>query len=579
MQTLQSLDYWAIAIYMLLMAGIGLFLGKFVKNISDYFKGGNAIPWVSGAISNFMTKFSTFIFVAYAGIAYQHGFVALTLIWSTVLPALVGVAIFAKRWRRAGVLTPLEYLETRFNAPVRQVFSWMGVFFKILDNMVRLYALGLFVKAATSLSLETSILVCGIIVALYTVVGGLWAVVVTDVVQFIILIVATLILVPLTIQAAGGLSNMMATIPDHFTWFNGPKGMPLYLMVYYLMILVKYSGNWTFIQRFYSVRDERASQKQGMLTAVFFFLFPIIFLFPSIAAKALIPNLENPEMAYVSVCLKLLPEGIMGLMVAAMFAATMSVLSGEYNVTAGVLTRDIYQRLFNPKAADKEMLWVGRLMTVVLGSLITIGALYVGGFGGAFEANKLFTGLFAIPMTLPLVLGIVLKKPQPWGAFATLIVGMGLGLILNAMPQVSWEWATFIEIVACVLVFLLSGITSVQTDAYRLRVEAFFRRLNTPLTEAEKPQENPAFMQVMNRLYAVALTVTGSLFLVMSLPSLSETSGRVACGAGLLCLLLAPLMWYRTRNLPNAGSDLQSEPLSVADLKSAAKVHSDSKSK
>ncbi|RCR70606.1 sodium:solute symporter family transporter [Larkinella punicea] len=568
MQTLQSLDYWAIAIYMLLMAGIGLFLGKFVKNISDYFKGGNAIPWVSGAISNFMTKFSTFIFVAYAGIAYQHGFVALTLIWSTVLPALVGVAIFAKRWRRAGVLTPLEYLETRFNAPVRQVFSWMGVFFKILDNMVRLYALGLFVKAATSLSLETSILVCGIIVALYTVVGGLWAVVVTDVVQFIILIVATLILVPLTIQAAGGLPKMMETIPEHFTWFNGPKGMPLYLMVYYLMILVKYSGNWTFIQRFYSVRDERASQKQGMLTAVFFFLFPIIFLFPSIAAKALIPNLENPEMAYVSVCLKLLPEGIMGLMVAAMFAATMSVLSGEYNVTAGVLTRDIYQRLFNPKAADKEMLWVGRLMTVVLGSLITIGALYVGGFGGAFEANKLFTGLFAIPMTLPLVLGIVLKKPQPWGAFATLIVGMGLGLILNAMPQVSWEWATFIEIVACVLVFLLSGITSVQTDAYRLRVEAFFRRLNTPLTEAEKPQENPAFMQVMNRLYAVALTVTGALFLVMSLPSLAETSGRVACGAGLLCLLLAPLMWYRTRNLSED-----------RDLKSAAKVQSDFKSK
>ena len=102
---------------MLLMAGIGLFLGKFVKNIGDYFKGGNAIPWVSGAISNFMTKFSTFIFVAYAGIAYQHGFVALTLIWSTVLPALLGVAIFAKRWRRAGIMTPTESLQTPLTPP------------------------------------------------------------------------------------------------------------------------------------------------------------------------------------------------------------------------------------------------------------------------------------------------------------------------------------------------------------------------------------------------------------------------------------------------------------------------------
>jgi len=547
MNSLHTLDYWAIGIYLALMAGIGLFLGRFVKNIGDYFKGGNAIPWVTGAISNFMTKFSTFIFVAYAGIAYEHGLVALTLIWSTVVPALIGVAFFAKRWRRAGIMTPMEFLETRFNGSVRQLFSWSGVFFKILDNMVRLYALAIFVKAATGLSLEISILSCGIIVALYTIAGGLWAVVVTDVVQFIILIVATLILVPLTIQAAGGLPQMMATIPEHFTWFNGPKGMPLFIMVYYLMILVKYSGNWTFIQRFYSVRDERASQKQGLLTAIFFFVFPIIFLFPSIAAKALIPNLENPEMAYVSVCMKLLPEGIMGLMVAAMFAATMSVLSGEYNVTAGVLTKDIYQRLFNPAATDREMLWVGRLMTLLLGSCITFGALYVGGFGGAFEANKLFTGLFALPMTLPLVLGIALKRPQPWGALATVIVGMATGLILNANKQIPWEVATFIEIMICLAVFLLSGLVTSKNQAYLNRVNAFFLRLATPLTEAEKPIADPKFQRSLSRLYAVALAITGSLFGAMSLPSLQNTSGQLAFGAGLFCLIAAGILLFKNR--------------------------------
>lgn len=227
MKGLQQLDYLAIVIYMLLMAGIGLFLGKFVKNIGDYFKGGNSIPWISGAISNFMTKFSTFIFVAYAGIAYTDGMIAVTLIWSTVVPALVGAAVFAKRWRRAGIITPMEYLETRFSPLVRQVFSWSGVGFKILDNMVRLYALALFVKAATGISLEVSVLSCGIIVALYTIAGGLWAVVITDVVQFVILIVATLILFPLTLKAGGGLQDIMQSIPDHFQWFHGPKGIPL----------------------------------------------------------------------------------------------------------------------------------------------------------------------------------------------------------------------------------------------------------------------------------------------------------------------------------------------------------------
>ncbi len=547
MKSLQTLDYAAIAVYMLLMAGIGLFLGRFVKNIGDYFKGGNSIPWVSGAISNFMTKFSTFIFVAYAGIAYSDGMIAITLIWSTVLPALVGAAVFARRWRRAGISTPMEYLETRFSPAVRQIFSWSGVGFKILDNMVRLYALGLFLKAATGISLETSILVCGVIVALYTIAGGLWAVVITDVVQFIILIVATLILVPLAVTAAGGFQNLVHTIPGHFTWTHGSKGIPLYIGVYYVMILIKYSGNWTFIQRFYSVRDEKAGRKQALLSASLFFIFPIVFLFPSIAARAIIPDLENPEMAYVSISLKLLPQGIMGLMVAAMFAATMSVLSGEYNVTAGVLTKDIYQRLFKKNAGDKELLWVGRAMTLFLGAMITVGALYVGGFGGAFEANKLFTGLFAIPMTVPLVLGIVLKKPQPWGALATVVVGIITGLILNYQPQISWQAGTLIEILVCIVIFLLSGLFQTKNPVYRQNVAILFTKLETPLTEAQKPVENRGFQKAMNKLYAVALLVTGGLFVVMSIPSIKNTSGMSSMIAGAVCLVLAGIMYFFNR--------------------------------
>lgn len=569
MKDLAALDYVAIAVYMLLMAGIGLFLGKFVKNIGDYFKGGNAIPWVSGSISNFMTKFSTFIFVAYAGIAYQDGLIALTLIWSTVLPAIIGAIFFARRWRRAGVVTPIEYLETRFNPAVRQIFSWSGVFFKILDNMVRLYALGLFVKAATSIPLETSILICGVIVALYTIAGGLWAVVITDVVQFVILIVATLVLVPLALNAAGGFTSLVNTIPDHFNWFQGEKGAPLFIMVYYTMILVKYSGNWTFIQRFYSVRDEKASTKQALLTAVFFFFFPIIFLFPSLAARAIIPQLENPEMAYVSLCLQLLPEGIMGLMVAAMFAATMSVLSGEYNVTAGVLTKDIYQRLFKSAASDKELLWVGRGMTLLLGALITIGALFVGGFGGAFEANKLFTGLFAIPMTIPLVLGIVLKRPKPWGAMATVVTGMITGLVLNGISSLSWEMATLIEIVVCTSVFIVSGMVGTNDARYLHRIEQFFTKISTPLRESEKPVENLVFQQSMNRLYAVALFITGALFMTMSIPSIEELSGRFSVSAGLMCIVLSVVFWFYNRKKMVAKKD--DVPGAVNDVKPVLK--------
>jgi Na+/proline symporter len=102
MNKLQTLDYVAIVLYMVMMSGIGIFLGRFVKNINDYFKGGSGVSWIAGGISNFMTKFSTFIFVAYAGIAYSDGLVAITVIWSTVFPSLIAIGLFAKRWKRAG---------------------------------------------------------------------------------------------------------------------------------------------------------------------------------------------------------------------------------------------------------------------------------------------------------------------------------------------------------------------------------------------------------------------------------------------------------------------------------------------
>jgi solute:Na+ symporter, SSS family len=178
---------------------------------------------------------------------------------------------------------------------------------------------------------------------------------------------------------------------------------------------------------------------------------------------------------------------------------------------------------------------------------VIIGALYVGGFGGAFEANKLFTGLFAIPMTIPLVFGILLRRPQPWGALLTIVVGIGLGLVLNAHPEISWEAATLIEISVCIGVFLASGLVESRNSAYLRRVDGFFTRLNTPLPESEKPREKPGFQQAMARLYAVSLGATGLLFMGMSLMSLSELSGQLSFASGVICQLLAAFMWYLGR--------------------------------
>jgi solute:Na+ symporter, SSS family len=561
--TLQTLDYAAIVLYMVMMSGIGIFLGRFVKNINDYFKGGSGVSWIAGGISNFMTKFSTFIFVAYAGIAYSDGLIAITVIWSTVFPSLIAIGYFAKRWKRAGIMSPVEFLETRYNAPIRQIFSWSGILFKLLDDMIKLYSIGLFITAASGISFEMAIIGCGVVVTLYTVIGGFWAVIVTDVVQFVILFFATLILVPLSYQAAGGIENMQAVIPQNMTWFNGKKGIPIWLVTYYVLLIIRYLGNWTFIQRFYSAKSEEDGQKLAGLSAVLFFIFPVIFLFPPLAARVIIPDLQNPEMAYVALCVKLLPSGIMGLMIAAMFAATMSVLSAEYNVTASVLTRDIYQRVFRPNASGKEALLVGRLMTLLVGTIVTIGALYVAGFGGAFEANKMLAGIFAVPMIVPVIFGILMWKPKPWGALATLFGGVILGFLLNynyvkkdvfnispnSIEEVRWAIATIIEMVFCIAVFAISGLFPSRDHAYHSRVGAFFKKLTVRfIPEAESPDADK-FGDAIKLMYGIAFALTGSMFMIMGFPSRNLLSGQLALIAGLLCLCVGGYLYFKKKKI------------------------------
>lgn len=542
MTSLVSFDYISIVVYLLLMAGIGLFFKWYVKDIDAYIKGSGAIPWVVAGISNFMTLFSTFVFVAYAGIAYEHGLVAVTIFMSTVPACIVAALFFAKRWRRAGVSTPIEYLETRFNPAVRQMVGWIGIIMRILDNMVRLYAIGIFLTAVTPMSLPYCLIVSSLIVIFFTLYGGIWAVSIMGAVQFIILIFTSLILFGLSLDWVGGISALAEKVPDHFNWFNGPKGQFFWLAVYYIMIIIKYNENWTFIQRFYIVKDEKAARNMAYLTAVLFLIFPIVFMLPPIVSQALIPGLPDKEMAYVAISSRLLPPGLMGVMIASMFAATMSSLNSEYNVIASVLSKDVYQRLINKNATDKQMLFVAKLSTVLIGLLVLLGGLFIKDFGGAFEANKLFTGIFAIPLGVPLVLGIITRKTTPGGAMYTVVLGAIAGIVLNCFPSVfSWEMATLIETGICLLIFYGSALFRIKDQTYLERVNMLFNRLNKKVTDL--PFIDTKFKQALSVLYVVSLGVSGVLFISVGLPTIGKLSGIFSVVSGLVCFLIGGVLW------------------------------------
>ncbi len=557
MQDVQTLDYLVFLIYLALMAGVGIFFGWFVKDMAGYFKGGGMIPWPVAGISNYMSMFSTFVFVAYAGIAYEHGLVALTVIWCTVPPCILAATVFADRWRRAELTTPVEYLEVRFGRGARQFFSWTGLIMRVLDNIVRMYAIGLFLAAVVPWDVNTTILVSGVIITFYTVIGGLWAVTVLDTIQFVVLLLSSLILFPLSLSAAGGFGGIAEVVPEHVNFLNGPKGAPLWLLAYYVMIVFKYNANWAFIQRLYCVRDERAARRVAWLSGFLFLATPILFVVPPLAARVVLPDLPDHEMAYVAISAKLLPSGLLGMMLAAMFSATMSSLNSEYNVMAGVITNDIYKRLLRPQASERHLLWAGRTFTVLIGLGITWGAMLIGGLGGAFEANKLFTGILAIPLAVPLLFGLLLRRPTSLSLVLAVVGGAGLALVLNfwgpiqqwmmALSNVgsdsvlgtleppSWEVATLATIAASVLLFCVTGWMVHTSPGRQEIVEEFFRTLRTPIDAAKIPSVGPL---VRNRLAVIlggAFSVIGLLYVGVSLFSIGQFSGMVGVIAGCIC--------------------------------------------
>ena len=476
---LNPLDVAVIVAYFVLTMGVGLAMGRKVKNAGDFFSGGKKVPWWMGAISSYMAMISCFVFIAYAQIGYEDGLVGLTVFWSTAFAILLGTFIFARRWQRANLATPVEYLERRYGAGVRQFLSWCGVAFRILDNTVRLYTLGIIASQFLGVPLSTGIALGAGVVLVYTMTGGLWSVLVTDIIQCAVLMAVALTILPLSLHAVGGLGALYRAVPGHFSLFGGHRGTLCFLAAYYLIVFIKYNGSWSFVQRLASVPSERDAVKMGLLSAAIFFAFPILAVLPAVAARVYLPDLppEMHERSYIEMCTRLLPHGMLGLMVSAMLAASLSTLAAEFNVTSSVLTTDIYKRLFRRGAQGRELLLVGRIGTALVAALIAFGALFVSRLGGAFEANKLLMALFGVPIVIPTVFGILWRRPNAKGVHLCLVLGVATGIFLKTCwKDLSWEAGTFIQIAVCFAGFFGGALLGTPKNEREAK-EALFNEL------------------------------------------------------------------------------------------------------
>ena len=397
------------------------------------------MPWWLGGISLFMCGFSATAFVIYSALAYQYGFVAITLFWVVVPGTLIGAHFFASRWRQAVHTSPLEYIENRYGNNMRQSLVWLGILSRMFDDSLKLFAIGTVISVGLGFPLKTGIVASGVIMLTYTFLGGLWGALVADFVQFIVMLAGVITLPFLTLQKVGGINSFIENAPEGFFALTTEKYSWSYIILFMIIITLQYNTAWSLVQRYYSSDSDKSARKVGYFVALLYFISPVIFFLPAMMARIYLPGIENSNEVYPIICKNVLPAGMLGLFIAGMFSATMSAVAGDFNALSSVLTNDFYKRMIKPDASEKNQMIVARINTLIVAA-VTISTTFlvqwVQGSGDLFQVLMKILTLFMPPIAIPMLLGLLTKKISNAGALLGLWGGIAAGVILFILAKI-----------------------------------------------------------------------------------------------------------------------------------------------
>lgn len=490
-------DYIVVVAFFVVVLAIGFVASRRVNDSRDYFVAGGKIPWWLGGVSHHVSGHSGVVFVAYAAVAYEYGF-TLYVWWagSIVLACAVGAWWFAPRWSRLhaalGVQSPTEYLALRYNISTQQLMAWSGVLLKLFDIGAKWTALGILLRGFTGLPIATGVLLSGGVSLLYTTVGGLWADLYTDFLQFIVQLVAGVILFFAVMNHLGGASSLLGIWdqlpPSHSSLFNGPY-TPVFLVGYAAAAMLSYNGGtWNLAARYLGAPSAKSARNSALLSGVLYVIWPLFVFFPMWAAPILLPGLADPSQAYVQLTQKFLPVGFVGLVLASMFAATMAMTTSDMNTIAAVLTRDIL-----PVAAprwrardDRQGLRQARWVTFAF----TLGTLVIGleaeYFGGVLGLIISWFAALIGPTSVPMLLGLLpaFRHAGPRAAITSILAGFAVFVWIKCGNPASPGVTVLSPIIASLSVYLIGTWLGRHTPPPPA-VENLLRTLSRPVSSCE----------------------------------------------------------------------------------------------
>lgn len=512
MPTINNLEYITIAIYLLLMMGVGAAFKRFTKNSGDFFKSGSRGTWWLVGTSLYMSGFSAWAFTGAAGVAYLAGWSVLCGFAGQAAGYFVNYFCYARWFRQLRATTGPEVIDLRFGPRTRQFYAWTTIVTSTPVAALQLYALAIFCASVFNLDIAFTILFTGAVVVAYTIIGGTWSLMATDFIQTLILIPMTVALAVVCLIKLGGFDGMLehvraSGLTDSFQLFKPEGAFPnsAYTWAWGAALFLRnlmQEISLASASRYFAVKDGRDAAKAAMLCCVLLTFGLFIWFIPPMTARLLYEAevravgaaLAKPaEAAYVVAGLKLLPAGFTGIMVIAMFAATMSGMDAGLTRNAAVIVRDICPslcRIFGFRAPGEAwQLQAGRWVTLVLGVGVVWCAFYFSRVKGVgiFELMTQTGALLALPMSIPMILAVFIRRVPSWSA----IFSVGLGLLAslvsyNSRRLFGQEWnlqtTIFVNVAVGVLAFLATiPFWRSASKAYRDKVDAFFDLMHRPV--------------------------------------------------------------------------------------------------
>lgn len=436
----KTLDYVMLAIYLAALVAMGFYFARREKTTEDFFLGGRRVPWWAAGMSIFGTQLSAITFMAIPAKAYATDWVFILVNACIVLIAPAVVYFYLPFFRGLNITTAYEYLERRFNVVLRLFGSISFIAFQLGRMGIVLFLPAIALSTVTGLDIYVCIIAMGVLCTIYTVLGGIEAVIWTDVLQVVVLMGgAILSFIIIVADIDGGLGRLLsiAQADDklhvfNWTWDHTVTAVWVVVIGNLLAQLVPYTTDQTVIQRYLTTPSQkmaaRAVWTNAALTVpaalIFFGVGTALYVFYQLQPAHLNPVLQNDAILPWFVAQQL-PAGVSGLVIAGLFAAAMSSLDSSMNSVAAALTTDFYER-FAPRARGRNHLTLARILTVILGVVGTGTAAMMAGYEvkSLWDLFLRFIGLFGGSVAGVFALGIFTTRGNASGALVGALAGV-----------------------------------------------------------------------------------------------------------------------------------------------------------